>query len=167
MSEDPRRGAPQDPAGSAGQPVDPVEPGGAALHGDPDEALVRDFFTRERDAAPAMAADPERWQAIVEASDRPRHPWLRYAVGAAAAAVVLGAIGLAALGLEAGAAIREDDARAVFERLEHPMTGEALGQRHRRYKTAEVKLAEALEREPDAVLPATAVLVCALVRDRA
>ena len=58
--------------------------------------------------------------------------------------------GLAAFGFTAGETIREADARAVFERLEHPVTGEALGTRHRRYKSAEAKLKEALEREPDA-----------------
>ena len=58
--------------------------------------------------------------------------------------------GLAAFGFAPGETIREADARAVFERLEHPVTGEALGARHRRYKSAEAKLKEALEREPDA-----------------
>ncbi|MDL5160496.1 MobF family relaxase [Actinomycetospora termitidis] len=58
--------------------------------------------------------------------------------------------GLAEFGFNPGDEISEDDARAVFERLEHPKTGEALGARHRKYKSAEVKLREALEREPDA-----------------
>ncbi len=82
MSDDPRGGAPRDPAGTA----------------DPDAALVRDFFARERTAAPTLGADPARWQEIVEASARSRRPWLRYAAGAAAAAVVLGAVGVATLG---------------------------------------------------------------------
>lgn len=58
--------------------------------------------------------------------------------------------GLAAFGFTAGEEITESDARAVFERLEHPKTGEALGSRHRKYKSADQRLKEVLEREPDA-----------------
>ncbi len=101
MSEHPQGGAPQNPADHAsrsGTPGTPGTPDAAPLDLDPDAALVRDFFARERAAAQPLRADPVRWQAIVEASGRPRHPWLRYAVGAAAAAVVLGAIGIGTLG---------------------------------------------------------------------
>jgi len=83
MSDDPRGGAPRDPA---------------ATPADPDAALVRDFFARERTAAPTLDADPARWREIVETSARSRRPWLRYAAGAAAAAVVLGAVGVATFG---------------------------------------------------------------------
>ena len=58
--------------------------------------------------------------------------------------------GLSEFGFVEGEAIVEEDARAVFERLEHPKTGEALGSRHRKYKSADQRYQEALEREPDA-----------------
>ena len=91
MSDDPR-GTPEDPAGGAAEPN--VRPHAV----DPDAALVRDLFARERAAAPTLDADPVRWQEIVEVSAPSRRPWLRYAAGAAAAAVVLGAVGAAVLG---------------------------------------------------------------------
>ena len=55
MSDEPRGGTPRDPAGTPA---------------DPDAALVRDFFARERTAAPTLDADPARWQEILQVSAR-------------------------------------------------------------------------------------------------
>ena len=95
MSDEPRGGAPETRRAA---PPSPERPTPRRPPVDPDGALVRDFFARERAAAPTLDADPVRWQEIVEASARSRRPWLRYAAGAAAAAVVLGAVGVAVLG---------------------------------------------------------------------
>ena len=98
MSDDPWGGEPREPSGSN---PDARSTPGSRGHSpvDPDSARVRDFFARERAAAPRLEADPLRWQRILEASDRRRRSGMRYAAWAAAAAVVLVAAAVATLNL--------------------------------------------------------------------
>lgn len=69
---------------------------------------------------------------------------------------VWGGAGLEMVGMRAGAQATEEQVRAVFGRLEHPTAVDkdghavALGNRPRKYKTREEKVALALAKEPDA-----------------
>ena len=91
MTDDPRDDASRDPADSTPEPD-------AHLPVDPEAERVREFFARERAAAGTLETDPLRWQGVLEASGRRRRSVLRHTAWAAAAAVVLVAVGVAALG---------------------------------------------------------------------
>lgn len=91
MSNDPRRDIPREPGGDR-------KGGEGRLPVDADDERVRDFFARERAAAPTLSADPRRWQRILEGSARRRRANTWYAAWAAAAAVVVVAGGVATLG---------------------------------------------------------------------
>ena len=55
---------------------------------------LEEFFARERADLRELPGGPERWDDIVRRSRRPaRHTWVPYLAGAAAAAVVVGAMG--------------------------------------------------------------------------
>lgn len=54
------------------------------------------------------------------------------------------------VGADRAATPRDDEVRAVFERLEHASTGEPLGSPPRRYLSAEERIERALAAEPDA-----------------
>ncbi|MDT7707357.1 MAG: hypothetical protein QOG20_2964, partial [Pseudonocardiales bacterium] len=56
--------------------------------------------------------------------------------------------GLAMVGAQPGREADPEVVRAVFGRVEHPMSGESLGRAPRRFKTYRQRLAAAVAREP-------------------
>lgn len=103
--------------------------------------LLRGSGCAEHEHAPAKEADGVGYM-LAGAEREPAGVW--------------GGHGLGMIGMTAGTAVTEEQVRAVFGRLEHPtaVTADgspvALGNRPRKFKTRDQRIALALAREPDA-----------------